>query len=227
MYMDMNRGDCMESIVSMSSLSAAHGEFAKAKYKPEDWQNRLNWLTGDMNTSIIKTAKGRTIMMQVDMSTPRPYSRINLNQGTKGCFYDYPPRLALTKTPGEHASWLSDKQFAEIREKYKHPLWKNTGKVAKAYGGHGGMDFIMDLRWIYCMQNGLPLDMDVYDLAAWSAIVPCSAQSDKKGGARVDLPDFTRGGWKTAKPITIGDVDLIKMGFDIKKIEKDSSQLSV
>ena len=89
------------------------------------------------------------------------------------------------------------------------------------------MDFIMDLRWIYCMQNGLPLDMDVYDLASWSAIVPCSAESDKKGGVRVDLPDFTRGGWKTAKPITIGDVDLIKMGFDPKKIEKDSSQLSV
>jgi predicted dehydrogenase len=227
MYMDMNRGDCMESIVSMSSLSAAHGEYAKAKYKPEDWQNRLNWLTGDMNTSIIKTAKGRTIMMQVDMSTPRPYSRINLIQGTKGCFYDYPPRLALTKIPGEHASWLSEKQFEEIRQKYKHPLWKSTGKVAKAYGGHGGMDFIMDLRWIYCMQNGLPHDMDVYDLAAWSAIVPCSAMSDKKGGVRVDLPDFTRGGWKTAKPITIGDVDLVKMGFDPKKIEKDSSQLSV
>ena len=212
LYMDMNRGDRMERIVSMSSLSAAHREFAAAKYKPEDWQNRLDWRTGDMNTSIIKTAKGRTIMMQVDQSTPRPYSRINLVQGTKGCFYDYPPRLALAKTPGEHAGWLSDADFAKAREEHKHPLWKSVGAIAKKVGGHGGMDFVMDLRWAYCLQNGLPLDMDVYDLAAWSSIVPCSAESDRKGGEPVELPDFTRGGWQTAKPVAIGDVDLAKMG---------------
>ena len=213
MYMDMNRGDRMERIVSMSSLSAAHAEFAAAKYKPEDWQNRLQWLTGDMNTSIIKTAKGRTIMMQVDQSTPRPYSRINLIQGTKGCFYDYPPRLALAKTPGEHAGWLSDADFAKAREEHKHPLWKSAGAIAKKVGGHGGMDFIMDLRWAYCLQNGLPLDMDVYDLASWSAIVPCSAESDQMGGMPVDIPDFTRGGWRTAKPVSIGNVDLSEMGL--------------
>ncbi len=215
LHMDINHGDRMERVVSLSSLGAAHAEFAAATYKPEDWQNRIQWRTGDMNTSIIKTARGRTIMMQLDTSTPRPYSRINLIQGTKGCFYDYPPRLALAKTPGAHAGWLSDADWKKAREEHRHPLWKAVGEIAKKVGGHGGMDFIMDLRWAYCLQNGLPLDMDVYDLASWSAIVPCSAASDRRGGVPVEIPDFTRGAWKTAKPRLIGSVDLAKMGVKI------------
>ncbi len=215
LYMDMNRGDRMERVVSMSSLSAAHSEFAVAMYKPEEWQNKIHWRTGDMNTSIIKTARGRTIMMQMDTSTPRPYSRINLIQGTRGCFYDYPPRLALAKKPGVEAKWLSEEEWKKARAEYKHPLWKSVGDIAKKVGGHGGMDFIMDLRWAYCLQNGLPLDMDVYDLASWSAIVPCSAESDREGGVPVEIPDFTKGGWKTAKPNTIDAVDLTKMGVNV------------
>ena len=227
LYMDINRSDRMETVVSLSSLAAAHQEFAAATYNPEEWQNHLNWATGDMNTSIIRTAKGRTIMMQVDQCTPRPYSRINLIQGTKGCFYDYPPRLALSKKPGEHAGWLSEDAFKKAREEHKHPLWKSVGEIAKKVGGHGGMDFIMDLRWAYCLQNGLPLDMDVYDLVSWSAIVPCSAKSDKEGGVPVEIPDFTRGAWATAKPQHIDDVDLKKMGFDPSTATKDKAQLNV
>ena len=230
LYMDMNRGDRMERIVSLSSAALAHNEFARAVYKPDEWQNKLDWATGDMNTSIIRTARGRTIMMQNDQCTPRPYSRINLIQGTKGCFYDYPLRVAFTDRPGDGAKthkWFDEKRTEEIREQYKHPLWKSVGEIAKKVGGHGGMDFIMDLRWAYCLQNGLPLDMDVYDLASWSAIVPCSAKSDMAGGEPVAIPDFTRGAWATAKPQHIDDVDLKKMGFDPAAAQKDKSQLSV
>ena len=215
MQMDINRGDRMERIVSMSSNPAAMREYAAVKYKPEEWQNRTEWMTGDMNTSIVKTAKGRTIMMQSDMATPRPYSRINLLQGSKGCFYDYPPRLALAEIPGAEAKWLAEKDYQIARRDHRHPLWKAVGELAKKKGGHGGMDFIMDLRWAWCLQNGLPLDMDVYDLASWSSIVPCSAESDMKGGMPVELPDFTRGAWKTTKPIAVGGVDLKKMGFEV------------
>ena len=227
LYMDMNRGDRMTHVASFSTLAAGHQEFAAATFGADEWQNKLKWRTGDMNTSIIKTAKGRTIMMQVDQTTPRPYSRINLVQGTKGCFYDYPPRLALSKKPGDHAGWLSSAAFEKARVEHRHPLWKSVGEIAKKVGGHGGMDFIMDLRWAYCLQNGLPLDMDVYDLASWSSIVPCSAASDKAGGVLVDLPDFTRGAWAAAKPQHIGDVDLGKMGFDPAAAKKDGAQLSV
>ena len=213
LYMDVNRGDRMERIVSMSSLAAAHGEFAAAKYAPDSWQRRTRWLTGDMNTSIIRTARGRTIMMQYSIDSPRPYSRINLVQGTKGCFCDYPPRLALADTPGGEAEWMDEAAFAKAREEHMHPLWRTAGELAARDGGHGGMDFVMDLRWVWCMRNGMPLDMDVYDLASWSSIVPCSAESDRRGGEPVELPDFTRGGWKSAEPTSIGDVDLAKLGL--------------
>ena len=213
LYMDVNRGDRMQSVVSMSSLAAANREFAEATYPPDSWQRRTEWLTGDMNTSIIRTARGRTIMMQYSTASPRPYSRINLVQGTKGCFYDYPPRLALAQKPGDEAEWMDAAAFEKARKEHMHPLWRTTGELAAKDGGHGGMDFIMDLRWVWCLRNGLPLDMDVYDLASWSAIVPCTGESDRNGGAPVEIPDFTRGGWKTAKPASIGDVDLAKMGF--------------
>jgi len=234
-YMDMNRGDRMERIVSISSLSAAHTEYAREAYGANEWQNKIDWRTGDMNTSIIRTARGRTIMMQVDMSTPRPYSRINLVQGTKGCFCDYPLRLSLCKRGGGDGhdwktgeyEWLGKERLAEIKREYGHPLQKAAGAVAKKVGGHGGMDFLMDLRWVYCLQNGLPLDMDVYDLASWSSIVPCSAESDRRGGEPVELPDFTRGGWRTAKPVEIGSVDLNKMGYDAGGEGRDESRQEV
>ena len=226
-YMDMNRGDKMDYLVSVSSCEAGWSEYIKETFGPEDWQSKLKFDKFDMNTTIIKTALGRTIMLQLDKATPRPYSRINLVQGSKGCFADYPPRLAITKRSGIHAGWMNEKDFAEARKKYMHPLWKQVGQAAKTLGGHGGMDFIMDLRWVYCLQNGLPLDMDVYDLASWSSIVPCSAKSCRNMGERVEIPDFTRGAWKNAKPIHIGDIDLKKMGFDPDKVKKDDKQLSV
>ncbi len=235
-YMDMNRGDRMERVSSFSSLAAAHQEYAAARYGKDAWQNRVKWLTGDMNTSVIRTARGRTIMMQVDMATPRPYSRINLIQGTKGCLYDYPLRVALSPIPGGDATghgngsahtWMDGAALAALKEKYAHPLWKAAGEVAKKGGGHGGMDFMMDLRWTWCLMNGLPLDMDVYDLASWSSIVPCSAKSDMRGGEPIELPDFTRGAWRTARPQNIGTVDFGKMGLDPDKQKKDAAEMTV
>ena len=87
-----------------------------------------------------------------------------------------------------------------------HPLWQQSGELAKKSGGHGGMDFLMDLRMTHCIQHGLPLDMDVYDAALWSSIVGLSEKSVKGKGASVKVPDFTRGGWKTAEPLGIVSV---------------------
>ena len=211
LYLDINRGDRMNTIVSVTSGSFTWKDYIAETFKPNDWQSKMEIDRGDINTSIIKTARGRTIMLQMDFTTPRPYSRINLVQGSRGCFwgYGFPARLAVAKKPGGEVGkeWMSQKEYDEYAEKYRHPLWKSAGEIAKKVGGHGGMDFIMDLRWAYCLQNGLPLDMDVYDLASWSSIVECSRKSDLAGGSPVELPDFTRGAWKTAKPRTIDDVD--------------------
>ena len=228
--MDINHGDRMTCIVSMSSGEGGWSDYIAATFKPDDWQSKIKLDKGDMNTSLIKTAKGRSIMLQYDTTTPRPYSRINLVQGSRGCFADYPPRLSLSPEgkPATHVKdWLGEAEFKAMKEKYGHPLWKQVGEIAKKVGGHGGMDFIMDLRWAYCLQNGLPLDMDVYDLASWSSVAACSAKSDIGGSVPVEIPDFTRGAWKTAKPREIGAVDLAKMGLDAKDVKAADGQLSV
>ena len=214
-YMDVNRGDKMDFIVSVSSKQATWREYAKEVYPPDAWQNKGRIEMGDMNTSIIKTAMGRTIMMQYDLSTPRPYTRLNLIQGTKGCFASFPYRVGFTDIPGEHCDFFDAKKAAEVRDKYRHPLWTKLGNLARSDGGHGGLDFLMDLRWIYCLKNGLPLDMDVYDMASWSVIIDTSALSDLNGGRPIDIPDFTRGAWRTTKPLTIEhfDVDVAKTGL--------------
>jgi hypothetical protein len=159
-----------------------------------------------MNTTLIKCAQGQTVMVQHDVSTPRPYSRIHLLQGTKGMARKYPePRIALGH------KWKNDKQMKALKETYEHPLSRTMGAIAKKVGGHGGMDFIMDYRLIYCLKNGLPLDQDVYDAAAWSSIMPLSIESVGKDSDRLKVPDFTRGAWKTNTPLGIVDVDPTKL----------------
>ena len=229
-YFDINHGDRLEKLVSLSCGISSWGEYIDAKFGPDSWQARMPIDKGDMNTSIIRTARGRTIMLQIDMSTPRPNTRINLVQGSKGCFKDFPPRLSLCDKYPAHGGkeWLDEKAFAAIRAKYEHPLYRTLGAFAAKVGGHGGIDFLMDLRWAYCLQNGLPLDMGVYDLAAWSSVVECSRRSDEGGGVPVELPDFTRGAWKASKPRAIGNVDVVKMGLDIgRDVKKDNAQLEV
>ena len=135
---------------------------------------------------------------------------------------DYPLRIDVEDTPGSGQHELGGQDFnerfdrkrtAQYREKYRHPLWKQIGDLARKSGGHGGMDFLMDLRWVYCLQNGLPLDMDVYDLASWSCLCEITEKSQARRGAPVEVPDFTRGAWKTMKPLGIVTMDTSKMDF--------------
>ena len=115
----------------------------------------------------------------------------------------------------------------EIAAKYMHPLYKTIGELAKRVGGHGGMDFIMDARWIYCLQQGLPLDMDVYDLAVTCCVGELTEISATHRSKSVDIPDYTRGAWKTNKPLDVVDIDLVKFGLKADKIEKAADQMSV
>lgn len=147
------------------------------------------------------------------MVSPRPYSRINTISGTDGISADYPPRLALeTKEKGAHR-WMKPEDYAEMRQKWEHPLMKRCGDIAKKVGGHGGMDFIMNWRLIYCLVNGLPLDQDVYDGVLWSAVGPLSQKSVTQRSGSLDVPDFTRGGWAKAKPWAIVDIENDTVGL--------------
>ena len=224
--MNVNRGDKFDYLTCVSSDEKGMTAYAKVKYGEDSWQAKLHPQCGDMSTTVIRTALGRTIMVQHDVTSARPYSRINLLSGTQGCLNDYPFRIALAEKPGDPAhQWFDEEQTKRVIEEYKHPLWKVAGDLAVKMGGHGGMDFLMDLRLCYCLQNGLPLDMDVYDLATSCSLCELCERSARNRGASQDVPDFTRGAWKTMKPLGIESVDLEKFG--IFSVERDDSQLNV
>ncbi len=212
---DVNRGDRLDYLVSLESNQANFKAFMEANLKKDNPRRLSNVKMADMNSTLIKTAKGKSILVQHDVSTPRPYSRIQLVTGTKGAICDYPYRVVFEEKSGAGAhKWYDEKNAEEIRMKYRHPLWKTVGELAKRVGGHGGMDFIMDARWVYCLQQGLPLDMDVYDLAATCCLCELTEKSVDNRSRAYDIPDFTRGAWRTNPPLGIVDIDLSKMSFD-------------
>lgn len=192
MYMDINRGDRFDHIVSMSSTHLGLEAYRKDHVPAGDPKWKEVYKTGDYNTSIIKTARGRTIMLQHNVSTPRPYDRINLIQGTKGIFRDYPPRIFIDGQEGGHTWATLDK----YKEQYESSLWKKQGEMARKLGGHGGMDYLMCYRLVQCLREGLEPDIDVYDAAAWSVPGPLSQLSVAQGSMAVKFPDFTRGHWE-------------------------------
>jgi hypothetical protein len=199
-YMGINRGDKFDHLVSMSSLQASLTEYSKTVEKDNEFYNRTDFVHGDMNSSLVKTARGRTILIQHDVVTPRPYSRINAIAGTKAYHEGYPSRLAIS---GKGHDWLDETAFKEYQEKYRHPIWDKLKDGIAKHGGHGGMDFVQMYRLIDCLNQGWPLDMDVYDAAAWSSIVELSKISVELGSIPVKCPDFTRGSWEENRHLGI------------------------
>lgn len=191
-YMGVHRGDRFEYMVSMSSGEAGLSEWREKHVEAGNPKWKERYVAGDMNSSLIKTAKGRTILLQHDVVSPRPYSRLNNLQGSKAIFNDYPPRVYVEGTVGGER-WTA---LADLNKKYEHPLWTAVGDLARQNGGHGGMDFIMAYRLVQCLREGLVPDFDVYDATAWSVPFPLSEKSMKKGSAPIKFPDFTRGAWK-------------------------------
>jgi hypothetical protein len=199
--MNINRGDKMEFLNSVSSndfqMAAKAVEMAAKDPIYNEFVGRN--FRGNINTSVIKTFKGKTIMVQHDVTSTRPYTRIHMLSGTKGIACKW-PEPAKISTGHE---WLGEIEMKELTEKFMPEIVKHMGKIAKSVGGHGGMDFLMDWRLIDCLRNGLPLDQDVYDAALWSSISPLSEWSVANRSNTIDIPDFTRGAWKENKPIEL------------------------
>ena len=202
--MGINRGDRFDYLTSTSTNQYGLTLYAENTFGKDSPEAKATYRLGDMNTTLVRTLNGRTIMIQHDTTSPRPYDRIHKISGTKGYATKYPDeKIALE--PHAH-DFLKPEEFKALMAQYEHPLSKYIGEKAKAVGGHGGMDYIMDWRLIYCLRNGLPLDQDVYDAAAWSSIVELSEQSVLNRSSAVDIPDFTRGEWKNAKPWPVIDM---------------------
>jgi predicted dehydrogenase len=201
--MNINRGDKMDYLVSMSGNDFSMGKTAKELAEKDDFYKQFvgDHFRGNMNTTSIRTQSGRTIMLQHDVSSPNMYSRIHRITGTKGSALKYPLPGKISNDTKE--SWLTEAEMKDLEQKYQPAIVKKIGEMAKEVGGHGGMDFLMDWRVIDCLRNGLPLDQDVYDAALWSSISPLSEQSVANRSSAVTIPDFTNGSWKTNKPIDI------------------------
>ena len=217
-YMNLARTeDTFKSIVSYSSPSMGRELYARKNYPKDHKWNKLNFENGDLNTSIIKTQLGRTILVQWDETSPRPYSRINLIQGTKGILTGHdienivyksnnPIKIAidggLKGVSDSSHTWVSGSDLKETIEKYDHPFWKRLNKKAKG-SDHGGSDGIMLSRIAECLQKGIPLDQNVYEGCFWSSVTPLTAKSIAENGSPQNFPDFTRGNWKITKPLEI------------------------
>ncbi|MCD8173311.1 MAG: Gfo/Idh/MocA family oxidoreductase [Alistipes sp.] len=192
--LDIHRGDRMEYLVSVSTDQFGMTEYARERFGADSPEARQEYLMGDMNTTLIRTAKGKTIMIQHDVTSPRPYSRLHVVSGTKGFAQKY-PATQIALEPNAHYPLGRDEMDAMLAE-YEFPFVTDIKELARSVGGHGGMDFIMDYRLVYCLRNGLPLDQDVYDAAEWSCLVPLTQESVLGGGKPVPVPDFTHGGWQ-------------------------------
>jgi predicted dehydrogenase len=199
--MNVNRGDKMEYLTSMASADFHMAKKAEELAAKDDFYKQFvgKDYRGNMNTTSIRTANGRTIMIQHDVSSPRPYSRLHVISGTEGFAQKYPSPAKIAK--GE--SFVSAEEFKKLEQQYTPEIVKKVGEMAKQIGGHGGMDFMMDWRLIDCLRNGLPLDQDVYDAASWSVIAPLSIWSVANRSNSIDVPDFTGGSWKSNRPVDL------------------------
>jgi len=223
--MNINRGDKMEYLTSMSGNDFTMGKHANELAAGDEFYAPYAGRTyrGNMNTSLVRTNLGRTILIQHDVSSVRPYSRLHVISGTAGAASKYPApeRIAMGH------NWLSEEELRDVTEKFTPEIVKRVGEMAKKVGGHGGMDFIMDWRLIDCLRNGLPLDQDVYDGALWSSISPLSEWSVANRSRSIDVPDFTNGNWRTNQP---HDINLEKGGntrvIEVTE-ERENVQLNV
>ncbi len=190
--LNIHRGDRLSWLTSVSG-----GQFNSPVCKEHGFGSQCK--LGNMNTTIIRTQKDKTIVLQHDISSPRPYSRNFLASGTNGFVQKRTtPEIALSP---DLSSFLPNDKVAELLKEYEHHFYQEMGDLARKVGSHGGMDFIMDYRLIYCLHKGLPLDMDIYDAVEWSCIVDLSAQSVANGSVPVGIPDFTRGSWNKLKEL--------------------------
>lgn len=188
--LNIHRGDKLEMLVSMSSNLFDHP-------RVEGTMVEKQFTMGNINSTIFRTRKGKTILLQHDVTSPRPRSRNYLVSGTKG--FAQKRSVAEIFLESEPNGCLNKEELNALLKKYESPFYKEVGELAQKVGAHGGMDFIMDYRLIYCLRKGLPLDQDVYDAAEWSCVSHLSEQSVLGGSIPVKIPDFTRGSWDKLK----------------------------
>jgi hypothetical protein len=190
----------MDYLVYMEGQDFTFGPEARKRAKDDPFYDEFvgKPYRGNMGVALIRTVKGKTMMLQYDPYTPTPHNLIHGIYGTHGAaqFDPDPPRFSK----GDHR-WYREvgggqEEYARLYGEYEPEILRKLKEVSKGHG-HGGSDLRMDWHIIDCLRNGLPMPQDVYDAAAWSSIVPLTAWSAQNRSNSIDIPDFTGGAWKT------------------------------
>jgi predicted dehydrogenase len=201
--MNIHRGDKMNYLVSVDTRAIGNPAYLKEKRG----ETVTDFRNGDHTSTLIRTERGHSILIEHNVTSPRPYDRMYQLTGTKGFANKYPvagfaldageidPAIVADHENLTAHSFVPADVREALMERYKHPIVRDIEELAKSVGGHGGMDFVMDYRLIQSLRKGLPMDMDVYDLAEWCCVIPLSEISLDNGSAPVEIPDFTRGAW--------------------------------
>ncbi len=197
--LDINRGNAFSSLSSFGTKTRGLRQYALERFGLESPQADEIFVLSDIVTTVLQTAAGETVVVTHDTSSPRPYSRDYLVQGTRGLARKYPEPLIYIEGRSDPHRWDPAEEY---REEYDHPVWRRL-EEASAGAGHGGMDFIEDFRLVEALRKGRAVDMDVYDGAMMSAVVELSGRSIEAGGQPLEFPDFTRGGWKHHRPLEV------------------------
>jgi predicted dehydrogenase len=201
--LDINRGNAFSSLSSFGTKTRGLRRYAVERFGLESPQADEIFVLSDIVTTVLQTAAGETVVVTHDTSSPRPYSRDYLIQGTRGLARKYPEPLISIEGRSEPHRWDPAEEYFK---EFDHPVWRRL-EEASAGAGHGGMDFIEDFRLVEALRKGRPVDMDVYDGAMMSAVVELSGRSIAAGGQPQDFPDFTRAGWKNPRPLEVMRTD--------------------
>ncbi|MBW3629408.1 MAG: Gfo/Idh/MocA family oxidoreductase [Gemmatimonadetes bacterium] len=198
-WMDINRGNQFDYLVSMGGPSRGLNLWAAEHIGPESPEAKQRYALSDVVNTLVRTHAGQTILITHDTNSPRPYSRKILLQGTEGLIRKYPEQKIHLEGRSKEHQWEAAQAYLQ---QYDHPIWKELEEKSRG-AGHGGMDFIEDYRLIQALRSGMPTDMDVYDGAAWSSVTELTERSIAGRSRPVDFPDFTRGAWRTRRPLML------------------------
>lgn len=209
-YLNLNRGNRMVSLVSVSSKGVGLSEWLKENRKDKPALQNSRVTQGDIVNTIISCSNGETILLTHDCTLPRPYSRGGRIQGTKGIWMEDNRSIYIDgRSPVDPNYWThrweSDESYMH---EYEHPLWQDYRKSG-IQGGHDGMDFLVLRAFIEAIQQKTPFPIDVYDAASWISVTPLSESSIVKGGITVEVPDFTNGLWLNQREGAHGNYVLI------------------
>jgi predicted dehydrogenase len=195
-WLDINAGDSFASLTSTATRSLGINDHFRRKFGPDHPNAKRTYAQGDIVTTVVKTRRGNTVVVNNDMQLPRPYDNRWMVQGTRGIYDEARASVFVLDRSPKYEEW---EPFGPYQEEFDHSWWKEL-RASGGGGGHEGTDLLELAKFLDAVRAKGPAPIDVYDSVTMSAVIPLSEKSIAQGSGPVEFPDFTKGRWKTAKP---------------------------